>query len=288
MLPLVSVVIPCYNHEKFIQAAIQSIIDQDYQNIELIIIDDGSTDESVIKIQEMASICAKRFVRFEFKHRPNKGLCATLNEALEWVNGVYYSPIASDDLLIKNKTSIQVDFLQNHHEIDGVFGGVNIIDENGKYLHEIHPSSRELSFKNIILSNYTILAPSQMLRTSSIKKLSSPSGIYPTSLKIEDWYMWLKLSQTGTLKNLPYVFTSYRNHASNTMKQRKVIQDARNDVLRLFDESPYFKQAQSILNLMAILENKQYIKIMSLIIKYPSLLLNFLFYKKLIQHIIKS
>lgn len=75
--PLVSVVIPCYNHESFVQDSIQSVIDQPYQNIELIIIDDGSKDGSVEKIQEMIPACQERFVRFEFQYRPNKGLSAT-------------------------------------------------------------------------------------------------------------------------------------------------------------------------------------------------------------------
>ena len=70
---LVSVVIPCYNHEKFIQDCIQSVIDQTYQNIELIIIDDGSKDSSVEIIEKMLPACEQRFVRFEFRNRPNKG-----------------------------------------------------------------------------------------------------------------------------------------------------------------------------------------------------------------------
>ena len=94
--PLVSVVIPCYNHESFVQDSIQSVIDQTYQNIELIIIDDGSKDGSVEKIKEMIPACQERFIRFEFRHRPNKGLSATLNEALEWCEGEFFSPLASD------------------------------------------------------------------------------------------------------------------------------------------------------------------------------------------------
>ncbi len=83
--PLVSVIIPCYNHEKYIQDSIQSIIEQTYSNIELIVIDDGSKDKSVEKIQDMLPACKQRFEHVYFTTRPNKGLCATLNEALIYV-----------------------------------------------------------------------------------------------------------------------------------------------------------------------------------------------------------
>ena len=129
--PLVSVVIACYNHERFVQDSIQSVIDQTYQNIELIIIDDGSKDGSVKKIQEMIPTCKERFFRFEFRYRPNKGLSATLNEALVWCQGEYYSPIASDDMMLPQKIEKQINFLLKSHKnkIVGIFSGYHLIDE---------------------------------------------------------------------------------------------------------------------------------------------------------------
>ena len=114
--PLVSVVIPCYNHENFVQDSIQSVINQTYQNIELIIIDDGSKDGSVEKIKEMIPACQERFIRFEFRHRSNKGLSATLNEALEWCEGIYFSALASDDYYHKDKIFFQAYYLQNNND----------------------------------------------------------------------------------------------------------------------------------------------------------------------------
>ena len=102
-IPLISVVIPCYNHENFVQEAIQSVIDQDYKNIELLIIDDGSKDSSVEKIEELIPVCKQRFNRFEFKSRANKGISATLNEALAWANGDFFTICASDDSFHRNK-----------------------------------------------------------------------------------------------------------------------------------------------------------------------------------------
>ncbi len=68
-LPLVTVVIPSYNHQNFVQDSIRSIIQQSYQNIELLVIDDGSSDQSIEKIKEMVEQCEERFVRFEFRYR---------------------------------------------------------------------------------------------------------------------------------------------------------------------------------------------------------------------------
>ncbi|HCJ6708059.1 TPA: glycosyltransferase family 2 protein, partial [Acinetobacter baumannii] len=137
--PLVSIIIPCYNHANFVQDCIQSVIAQTYQNIELIIIDDGSKDETVEKIQKLVTQCTERFVKFEFRHRPNKGLSATLNEALEWCQGEYFSAIASDDMMLNDKIEIQIDFLKNSIDstIVGVFGGYNLIDDTNAIIKTI-------------------------------------------------------------------------------------------------------------------------------------------------------
>ena len=130
-LPLVSVVIPCYNHEQFVQDSIQSVIDQTYLNIELIIIDDGSKDSSVDKIQQMIPACEQRFTRFEFRSRPNKGLSATLNETIELANGEYWSTCSSDDLYHKDKVRLQVNsFLNNPDQLCSLTLA-SVVDDNG-------------------------------------------------------------------------------------------------------------------------------------------------------------
>ncbi|MFX9457994.1 glycosyltransferase family 2 protein, partial [Acinetobacter baumannii] len=83
-------------------------------------------------------------------------------------------------------------------------GGVNLIDENSRKVGQIIPSSRDLSFKNIFLSNYTILAPTQLIRMSALRLIGEKP--YPKDLKIEDWYMWLKLAQIGPIINIQDIF----------------------------------------------------------------------------------
>src|SRR5690554_2904443 len=182
--PLVSIVIPCYNHAQFVQETIQSVIDQDYENIELIIIDDGSNDSSVEVIQEMIPACEERFVRFEFRYRPNKGLCATLNEALQWCNGKYVSCLASDDLIKSFKISSQVNFLQSNEAYVGVFGGIDILHKDGSTSCTIG-TSEAYNFEQIIKHKYCLPAPTQLLCLNKVKEV----GGFREGFIIEDWVM---------------------------------------------------------------------------------------------------
>lgn len=238
--PLVSVVIACYNHAAFVQSCIQSVIEQTYQNIELIIIDDGSQDISVEKIQKMVLACEKRFTRFEFRYRPNKGLTATLNEALLWCKGQYYCPFASDDMMIKNRISLQLKYMENHENCAGVFGGYEIIDEDGVVINLRKKSSKRYIFNDIFLHNHELPAPTQLLRMNIIKEI----GGYASDILIEDWYMWLKITELGyTLDYINVEFVQYRRHDNNMSNRYDKMQDARLQVLQFFSSNPNYVQA---------------------------------------------
>ena len=249
---LVSIIIPCYNHEIFVKDTIQSVIDQTYQNIELIIIDDGSIDKSTCKIQEMTHLCEQRFVRFEFRTRPNKGLSATLNEAVEWCKGEYFSAIASDDIMLDKKTAIQVNILNENQHITAVFGGAIIIDKNNNKIDTLLYENREYNFENIILHQHILPAPTQMIRMKVLEKI----GGYKSYLIIEDWYMWLKLSQFGNILYVKEIFSLYRQHDSNISNNVMKMRQGRLDVLDYFKDSEHYRQA--INNVRWINANEKY------------------------------
>lgn len=237
--PLVSIVIPCYNHDSFVQDAIQSVVDQTYKNIELIIIDDGSKDESVIKIQEMIDVCRERFTRFEFRSRPNKGLSATLNEAIKWCDGKYYAAIASDDIILQHKTQIQVEYLEDHPEITSLSANVDIIDENNNSVGSIRRPKKEAFFKEIFLSNF-LLTPPQMHRLEAVKSV----GGYNENVIIEDWYMWLKLAHSGKrIMFLDDVVCLYRMHPTNTSKNTIALLKSQIQICDDFKDSSYYYYA---------------------------------------------
>ncbi|MGA9698056.1 MAG: glycosyltransferase [Acinetobacter sp.] len=238
MRPLVSVIIPCYNHEAYIQDSIQSIIDQTYANIELIVIDDGSKDQSVARIKEILEQCQTRFVRVYFNTRANKGLCSTLNEALTHCQGKYVSIIASDDMMLPQKTQIQVDYLELNPNITGVFGGIELIDKNNQITEQRVSEKTEYSFNDIILNHHDLPTLTQMFHLDVIQEV----GGYDENIKVEDWYMLLKLTKNQKkLIYIPTVLCQYRIHEESfsqdglkmALEMKKVIAPYKNEKVYL-------------------------------------------------------
>lgn len=244
--PLVSIVIPCYNHAQFVQETIQSVIEQDYKNIELIIIDDGSKDNSVDVIQQMIPACKERFVRFEFRHRPNKGLCATLNEAIEWCKGEFFAPLASDDIIMSHKTSVQVKYFKSakNNSIVGFFGRASVFYDkplNKKQLKVSAQTTSEIyDFNDVFLRKSKLSAPTAMLNLSKLKA----AGGYDKKMKIEDLYMWLKLTVNGDkLSFINEEFAFYRRHPGNLSQQSQIMISGVKLVLKSYESNPHYKEA---------------------------------------------
>lgn len=236
--PLVSIVIPCYNHAQFVQETIQSVIDQDYENIELIIIDDGSKDNSVEVIQEMIPACEERFVRFEFRYRPNKGLCATLNEALEWCEGEYFSALASDDIALKHKVSFLVNKMESDC-CDAAFGVLRGLSEGKQAVRTVNKIINH-SFDELVFQINIPSAPAAMVKISALREV----GGYNENLWIEDWYMWLLLaSKNYKLVTYPEVLTLYRRHESNMTNNLEKMHIGRMEILKEFSCHPLASSA---------------------------------------------
>lgn len=249
--PLVSMLIPSFNHGVYVLACIESIIAQDYGNIELIIIDDGSTDDSVHKIESMVPACMARFARFEFRSRPNKGLAATINEALEWSRGKYFAAIASDDLLLPKKTSTLLGYMEEDNDLAGVFCGCYILDSNGKKIACLRPQERFYSFEDIIIQHSNIIAPTQLLRLDCLKYV----GGYPENLYIEDWYMWLALSEKGyRLRVVDALLVGYRQHEKNSSKNALKMYEARVRIMNVFSKKPQYKKSMAIICLTSTID----------------------------------
>jgi len=222
-LPLVSIVALCYNHEKFVQECLTSILNQSYPNIELIIIDDHSGDESVpvIKkwIDEHNYSC--RFI----EHQTNLGLAATLNEALSLIRGDYYHPLSCDDVIMPEKTLVQVEtFLQSKTNYAVVYSDIFTINESSEIISDSVFHSRGWTSPEMIPSGYIfrelskeciIPAPSAMIDSTIGKDYR-----YNESLEMEDWDLWLRISKEHPIKGIPDRLVKYRIHSQSMYQQR--------------------------------------------------------------------
>jgi len=222
----VSIVIPSYNHEKFINHAVQSALNQSYQNFEIIIIDDKSIDSSEHVIQKFTDTRIKFF-----KNLKNLGAVVTLNKMLSLCSGEYIALLNSDDIWEKDKLEKQVAFLDKNTHIGAVFSHAHIIDEEDKiFTNNEHfyysifdqPNRTRHEWLNYFFyQGNAICHPSMLIR----KECYVNCGMYQDSfVQLPDYDMWLRLCLKYEIHILPEKLTSFRileneaNTSSNTPK----------------------------------------------------------------------
>jgi glycosyltransferase involved in cell wall biosynthesis len=213
--PLVTAIVLCYNQARFVIESLESVRNQTYKNIQLIIIDDASGDDSAALIRrwikEHTIDC--RFMA----HEKNMGICKTLNEALSYAKGKYIALLASDDVWMPNKTQDQVAIMERLDLSFGVvYSDAVIIDEEGVAFPELHVDrcKKAYNFKKApegdvfldLLANNFILAATVLIRKDSYEKV----GLYDENLAFEDYDMWLRISQHYKFAFLSTASTMYR------------------------------------------------------------------------------
>ncbi len=241
--PLVSVIIPAYNHEKYIQETIDSILEQTYQNIELLIIDDGSTDGTFKIMLEKQSLCEKRFVNVKMLRQENSGTCATLNRLLELAAGEFIYLIASDDVAKAEAIEKEASFLINHPNYVLVVGDNEIIDGKSQRIgwdkdqtpvaleKAPYKTFRTLlergcefgsltsdefgSYGRLVQNNH--VPNGYMFRAQTIRHI----GGFTKEAPLEDYYLMLQLAKNGKMKFLEDILFSYRWHGGNTIKRKE-------------------------------------------------------------------
>ncbi len=238
--PLVSVIIPAYNHENYIQETIKSIINQTYQNIELLIIDDGSKDSTWNKIQEMKPECEKRFANIHFETKENEGSCKTLNKLITLSKGEYIYLIASDDISKPDAIKKEVEFLSKNKDYAFCVGNDEYIDQNSKvcyldknlnYIYDIKKAKyknfaefyqqlKRINFNSDIFGKYhTVYSGNYIPNGYMIRKsIFEKTGLFTPEAPLEDYYMNMQIAKYSKMKYLDEILFSYRVHPANTMK----------------------------------------------------------------------
>jgi glycosyltransferase involved in cell wall biosynthesis len=233
--PLVSVIALCFSHAKFVVECLESIRAQTYKSVQLIIMDDCSTDNSATIIEQWISTTntSCEFV----KHAVNRGICATLNEALTLASGKYVSMVATDDVWMPDKLMRHVAEMEAlPKEVAVLYGDAYQIDEAGTQLPELfiewHKKKvpTETRIFGALLQGNFIPAMTPLIRRSMLVE----AGPYDERLCYEDFDMWLRLSQRAQFVFSDYVSAKYRivnNSVTRTVLWAKSVPRYRSEFL---------------------------------------------------------
>jgi glycosyltransferase involved in cell wall biosynthesis len=198
--PLISVILPCFNAEKYIEESVRSILNQSYSNIELLIIDDGSTDSSLQIIQTIKD------TRIKLVSQSNAGYKVTLNRLLELTNGEFIARQDADDISLPTRFENQIAFMLKNPKCAVLGTWAEIINNTDavKKFHK-HPTDN-LSLKFFLLFDNPFVHSSVMMR----KKFLLETGVYDIHKGWEDYDLWSRFARKYQIANLPQVLQVYR------------------------------------------------------------------------------
>ena len=259
--PLVSVLMPAYNHENYIQETIESIINQTYPNIELIILDDGSKDKTWEKITELKPKCENRFVKIHFETKQNEGTCITLNKLLKLSSGEFVYIIASDDLAKPQAIEKEVKFLQDNPDYALAVGDNEYVDSIGKQIFrtqkaftsniknakyktvkEFLSSKLKIDFLSDDFGSYKTLYKENYIPNGYLirKNIFETIGNFTKNAPLEDFWLMLQISKYKKMKYIDEILFSYRIHDTNTIgnstRMRELTTQTRNYEQKLLEK----------------------------------------------------
>ena len=198
MKPLISIIMPCYNQAKYIGEAIDSVLSQTFTNWELVIVDDGSTDDSYSIMKEYAG----RDERILYIHQENQGLSAARNEGIKCSHGKYILPLDADDFIHKDYIGEAVDVLERMDDVKIVYCRAEHFGEKTGEWKLPKYNMMEMLYMNCIFCT-------AMYRRADFDQTSG----YNTNMKYgwEDWDFWLSLLEKGgNVYQIPQIRFFYR------------------------------------------------------------------------------
>lgn len=230
--PLVTVIIPSYNHEQYITQAIESVVSQTYKNLEFIVIDDGSNDQSLKVINSLADKHG-----FIVINRENRGLAKTLNEGIGLAKGKYISFLASDDYYLPHRIkNAVIQFEKSAENVAAIYCDGYIINNNGKKIGlfgEKH--SRPLTgglYNNLLIGNW-IPAIGMTYKVEVLRNF-----MFDERFKIEDYTLYLRMFKNKKHKLAFYndLGFAYRWHESNISKLGELMNNEHKLIQYHFEE----------------------------------------------------
>jgi glycosyltransferase involved in cell wall biosynthesis len=223
-LPLVSVIIPAYNAETLITYTLESVASQTYQNIEIIVVDDGSSD----KTAEVVSSYMSRDPRIKLIQQANSGVAVARNQGIQAACGEYIAPIDADDIWYPEKLEKQVAcFLRSDPSVGMVYVWSADIDENNSITGGFCAWSIDGdAYIPLIYSNFLGNASSPLIRRSCIEQV----GGYNSKFKelnaqgCEDWELYLRIVEVYQVRVIPELLIGYRQFAGSMSANPETMQ----------------------------------------------------------------
>lgn len=210
--PLVSIIIPVYNGANYLRHAINSALAQTYPNIEIIVINDGSTDSG--KTEKIAKSYGNKI---RYYHKENGGVSTAINLGIKKMKGEYFSWLSHDDIYSPNKIEVEINYLKEHRLINKkviLYSDYQVIDKNGKLLstiiinHSLTEKHHLAAFMRGALNGNALLIPKSAWQEYGL--------LNPKLFCTQDYSKWLEMSKTYRFIHLPIPLVSTRYHAGQT------------------------------------------------------------------------
>lgn len=271
--PKVSIVIPVYNGKDYIEEAIDSALSQTYENIEIVIINDGSNDNGTTR-----KIIERYGNKVKYFEKENGGVSTALNLALKKMTGDYFSWLSHDDRYYPNKIEEQIKFLRDYDERTILYSDYDLMDSNSQVFTVAKKNNKELNIKpeycllRGAINGITLLIP---------KKAFDEYGEFDESLKCtQDYEMWFRMLKTYKFVHQPLVLSTTRLHQEQTTNTNpRVVEEgnilwnnmikaiSKNDKIRLEgSEYAFYKEMLKFIETTPYLGTKEFLtqKIISL------------------------
>ena len=221
--PLVSVIIPAYNADQFIAQAIQSVLDQTYRSYEIIVVDDGSTDDTKDILRGFADQIHSCF-------QENCGPSAARNAGIKIAQGEYICFLDADDIWVPHKLEVQLAYMECHADIDFVFSDHQDFNAGdvlpGSFLKDRMIFEDSLIKEGPIQNAFLMLLQENFISTPTVmvkKACFEETGLFDEDLRsVEDRDLWLRIAAKFTLACLPGILCKRRVHQSNISRQSEL------------------------------------------------------------------
>ncbi|MBO7683621.1 MAG: glycosyltransferase [Kiritimatiellae bacterium] len=239
--PLISVLMPAYNHGRYVAQAVRSVLSQGWRRVELLVVDDGSSDDTWERLQSLRPECEQRCERVEMWRQGNSGTCATLNRLLAAARGEFAGVLASDDMYLPGAFAALAGPLAADPSVGLVVGQNELVDAEGRRcywdagrnavydeskaafrtLNEYMASERGVSGDSPAFGTYAELLRTNHVANGALVRRACLAAIEPCSPRtpLEDWWIMLQLSKATRMKSVPAHTFAYRWHDSNTVRQ---------------------------------------------------------------------